>query len=143
MESKRDHRFADPWAFRRRRSIEPVAGLDGRSVDACVYRRGGELIQRAHIEHAPATESQHAEPSRLNELRRRRAKELAIHRLSGEFSDDDMSLIEAVLEGRSLSDWARSQANRVSRQAAWDRLQRIKQRAPFVWLAWVRSRSQR
>jgi hypothetical protein len=72
----------------------------------------------------------------LSELRRRLSKQLAVYRLSGLFSDEDMSFIEAILSGSNQSEWARYAG--VSRQAARDRLQRLKNRAPFVWLAWHR-----
>ena len=49
------------------------------------------------------------ERSMLTELRRRRSKVIAEYRLSGLFSEKDMSFIEAILDGEGLSEWARRQ----------------------------------
>lgn len=136
---RQNPRFADPFFLRRARRghIEPAAGPDGSPSEGATIIRNGKLVHVAdfHDPLIPRPVDSPA-PSILFELRRRLSKQLAVYRLSGEFSDDDLSLIEAILSGKDLSEWARQKG--VSRQAAWDRVQRLKNRAPFVWLAWCR-----
>ena len=138
--------FADPWAFRRVSAgrIEPAAGVDGRPTKTAPVRHNGRLVHTASFTDPLIPEpASPPERSMVSELRRRRAKLIAQYRLSGLFSAEDMSLIEAILNGQSQSEWARRQPVAPSRQAACERLHRLKSRAPFIWEAWHRTRRMR
>jgi hypothetical protein len=54
--------------------------------------------------------------------------------LSGLFSEEDMELLEAILQGDTQNGWARGRD--VSRQAVGDRLTRIENRARRGGLNW-------
>jgi hypothetical protein len=130
--------FADPWRFRRG-FIEPAAGADGRPLKRATVRHNGKLIHAGGFPEPLISEPVGPpERSMLTELRRRRSKQIAEYRLSGLFSEEDMSLIEAILNGQSLTKWGECRTIPVTRQAASDRLGRLKNRAPFVWGAWRR-----
>lgn len=132
--------FADPWRFRGG-YIEPAAGPDGRPLKRGTVRHNGKLVHAASVPEPlipePASPPQR---SMLGELRRRRSKRIAEYRLSGLFSEEDISLIEAILNGQSLSEWARRRPKPVSRQAASDRLRLLKNRAPFISEAFRRTK---
>ena len=129
---------ADPWGFRRYPAIEPLAGLDGRPIPVSTFRRGGKLVSDPGIE--PDDDCRSSVPrTSLAELYRRRAKILSEYRQSGQFSTDTLSLIEAVLYGKSPTAWAASREPPITRQAALERIHRLRVVAPFVWLAWRRT----
>jgi hypothetical protein len=131
-------RFACPWAFRqaRRSRGEPAAGVDGRPVEADTHVHNGRVVHVAHVPEPLVPQTDQREPRKLNELRRRRAKVLTEYRLSGLFSETDLYVIKAALNGNTLREIATPLG--VTRQAVADRIQRLKNPAPFFWLAWQR-----
>ena len=135
--------YGDPWFFRTTRgNAVPFAGSDGRRIGERTFRRGGTKVhvgdfvgpcERPEVSRRPTGRT-------VYELRRRRAKQMAQYRNSGLFSAEELSLIEAYVYGRSLEKWGRSHGG-TSRQAAWERVQRLEQRARAAGLpGWNRAR---
>ena len=131
----RRHRFADPWGFRsaRRFVIEPATDLFGRRLAVRCCCRNGRLVQvvalEARDEMPPAT-------SMLPDLQRRVAAEISSYRMSGECSEADVALVEALWrDGKGLRAYARERG--VEPQAISDHIERLKHRCPRFYLWWV------
>jgi excisionase family DNA binding protein len=119
----------NPWFFRTRRTAtEAPADQTGRRIDQQCFRRGGSLISHIVFPEPlippPPTERRGAS---LYELRRERARRLALYRNSGIFSDEELSLIEARFYNASLTKW-RTRHRNVSREAVSERLRRLEAR---------------
>lgn len=142
--SRRDDSDDNRINHLKKRRFEGVAGFDGRPAAVSFYRRGQSRYVRVHLQDSITPEARDLIPPKLHdefsELRRSRSKFLSQCRLSG-FAGKDMSLIEEIVSGEflSLSDWARR--NGCSRQAAWERLQRLLNYLPLLRLAWRRIRN--
>jgi hypothetical protein len=137
MHAKR-HRFADPWSLRRAYvgRIEPAADFSGRPIDGSTFRQGGHL---RYVSDAPdpfcLRPASPAEPSRLFDLQRRVAAEMAKYRMSGLCSPKELRTIEALWrEGISLREHARREG--VAPQAIESRIARLKARANRFWIWW-------
>src|SRR5260221_10202482 len=88
------------WSSRRRQGVHPTATHSGGAVPLSTYRQNGKLFANFVVDERA---SRVGRPTRtpMGELRRRRAKQLSIYRQSGGFSADELSVIEAILNGRS------------------------------------------
>lgn len=124
----------DPWRFRGGK-IEDLSGHDGRRLAVTRIRHNGKLENFSVFRGTNCADSSSARPhtrasSSLYELRRRRAKLLSIWRQTDLFSETDMALVMARFNGITASAWARQRG--VSRQAGYERLGRIRDRARSV-----------
>lgn len=128
----------DFWFYRRKRGgrIEPTADHHGRPVEGSTFRQGGKL---RHASDAPDPLStpapSSAEPSRLPELLRRVAAEIAKYRMNGLCSPKELRTIEALWrDGVSLREHARREG--VAPQAIESRIAHLKDRAVRFWTWW-------
>jgi hypothetical protein len=136
-------RFADPWSFRRAESIERAAGRDGRPLAGDTYRRNGRLQHAGHFDDPLVPRPvDPPERSMLTELRRRLAKRIAEHRLSGLFSEVDIEIMDAAIRGqKTLREIGELYG--CSRQAVWERIQTLTNRSVFFRKCWQRRKLMR
>ncbi len=129
-------RFADPWSFRGHESIERTAGPDGRPIAGATYRRNGRLQHAGHFDDPLVPHPvDRPEKSMLSRLRRRLAKRLAEHRLSGLYSEVDVEIMDAAIRStKSLEDIGKLYG--CSRQAVSERIQRLVNRSAFFRRCW-------
>jgi hypothetical protein len=115
---------------RRRVRVEPVAGQDGRPVSGNFIRWNGRpqfVPERPDIRDPPAEPA--SEPSKLPELRRRLAKVRAQYRLSGEFDDLELTIMDLAFDGMSLDDIGERVG--MTRQGVWYHVQDLLLRALY------------
>ncbi len=126
------------WFYRQKRGgrIEPVADLGGRRIDGSTFRQGGKLRHAGDVSNPfSASAPSPVEPSRLPELLRRVAAEIAKYRMSGLCSPKELRTIEALWrDGISLREHARQE--RVTPQAIESRIAHLKDRAVRFWTWW-------
>jgi hypothetical protein len=135
----RTPQFADPWSFRQsRRRGEGVAALDGRPLAGDTYRRNGRLHHAGHVDDPLVPRPvDPPERSMLTELRRRLAKRIAEHRLSGLFSEVDIEIMDNAIRGtQTLREIGEIYG--CSRQAVWERIQKLMNRSAFFRTCWQR-----
>lgn len=73
----------------------------------------------------------------LTELRRRLAKRIAEHRLSGLFSEVDIEIMDAAIRGKKTLREI-GELYGCSRQAVWERIQTLTNRSVFFRKCWQR-----
>jgi hypothetical protein len=137
--------FANPWFFRPKRggSAESPVGTDGRPVAERPIRIGGTPHYIADFSDPLLPQSKPRSRSALYELRRHRAKRLAQYRNSEIFSEEEVNLIAGYFYGVPLQVLGREHGG-VSRQAVWERLQRLEARARAAGLpGWYGRKRQR
>jgi hypothetical protein len=73
----------------------------------------------------------------LTELRRRLAKRIAEHRLSGLFSEVDIEIMDAAIRGKKTLREI-GEIYGCSRQAVWERIHKLTNRSAFFRTYWQR-----
>lgn len=134
--SVRRHRSVGSWSFYQPPSLglNRPSDVHGRPLSSSVYKRNGKWVQRLCVVPQTVGEEQEPDASRLEELHRRLSKEIENYRAANAFSTSDLRIIEGVASFESLA--TMSVATGVSRQAVLQRIERLRHRAPRVWLLW-------
>lgn len=116
--------------------LEPAAGQDGRPLSGGTIRRNGRLqFVGDFVDVLDPPTITPAEPSRLDELRRRLAKVRAQYRLSGMFTERELTIMDLAFEGHSLDSIGKHVGIK-SRQGVEYHVQRLMARAQCFRNLW-------
>lgn len=128
LHKRRRVKRADLRWKRRRGRVEPAAGRDGRPLSGSIIRRNGRSqFVGDSVETDDTPDASELERSRLYELRRRLAKLRAQYRLSGRFTDLELTILDLAFDGHGLE--AIGQRVGMSRQGVWYHVQKLLERA--------------